>query len=232
VVHSVSEQGNASKLTSQFKIRTAFIPLYDFFPKRTYDSGALRSTLSLQKKVVLFFGLIRPYKGLEHLIEAFVEVKEQIRDISLLIVGESFVATSVSNTYEPLSRIQELGLGDTVAVVNRYVADEDIFQYFDIADMLVAPYTSASQSAPVQLAYAFDTPVIATRVGGLAEVVEEGVSGYLAEPGDCGDLARQIVRFYREGKVTATSVHTYKSRFSWGRYVDLIMDQRIASGTI
>jgi glycosyltransferase involved in cell wall biosynthesis len=127
---------------------------------------------------------------------------------------------------EPIrARIAELGLGERVRVHDRYVADEEVGDLVAAADCVVLPYRSATQSGVVLVAYAGGCPVISTAVGGLPEVVEDGVTGYLVPPENPAALADAILRFYDEGGRARfePAVARAAEKFSWGKVVDGIV---------
>ncbi len=141
---------------------------------------------------LLFFGFVRPYKGLEYLIQALALVLKQMQ-VRLLVVGEFW---SSSEFYERYAR--QFGVEHAITFVNRYVPNEELKFYFDQANVVVLPYISATQSGVVQLAFGFGKPVITTRVGGLHEVVHDGVNGLVVPPQDEEALANAIVRYFKE----------------------------------
>ncbi len=162
---------------------------------RGVDKGAAREQLGLppDRNLVLFFGLVRAYKGLNHLIAAMPQVLREV-DCILLIAGEFYDDKS---KYTAL--IEQLDLGLRVRIEDRYIPNEDVHLYFEAADVVVLPYVEASQSGIVPIAYAFNTPVISTRVGGLPEAVLDGETGFLVDAGDSAQLAQAIVRYYKGG---------------------------------
>jgi len=106
-----------------------------------------------------------------------------------------------------------------VRMVDQYVPNEEVEKYFMAADVVVLPYLSATQSGIVQIAFGFDKPVIVTRVGGLPDVVEDGVSGYVVTPGDPGALSEAMLEFFREDTAQRLQdgVSKAKHRFSWAQ---------------
>jgi glycosyltransferase involved in cell wall biosynthesis len=169
--------------------------------------------------VLLFFGFVRRYKGLDVLIEAMPRVLAE-RNVTLVVAGEF---------YEPVAPIREritaLGLRERVRLLDRYVADEEVGELVAAADAVVLPYRSATQSGVVLVAYAGGCPVISTAVGGLPEVVEEGVTGHLVPPEDPRALAEAILAFYARGGRDAyePAVREAARRFSWGAVADGIV---------
>lgn len=171
-----------------------------------------RARLGLDGHVLLFFGLIRHYKGLPSLIEALPRVLRRL-DCTLLVVGEFY-----EGKQRCLELIESLGLASKIRLADRFVPDDEVSQYFCAADLVVLPYESATQSGVVPIAYAFGRPVVATRVGGLPEAVIEGETGYLVDPGDPEGLANAILRFFAEDKalVFTETIRRLHSSRSWG----------------
>ncbi len=196
-------------------------PVYENFGARI-DKDRARATLGIAaKKVLLYFGYVRPYKGVLVLLEAVKRLKDAgaAEDLVVLIVGEYYDDES---KYRGCA--SELALGDSVRFVSEYVPNDQVGRYFSAADAVVLPYLSATQSGIAQIAYNFDTPVIATEVGGLAEVARDGVTGYVVPPNDPGALASAIRRFYDEGRGPAFSANVAeeKKKYSWDRLVSSI----------
>jgi len=187
-------------------------PLYDVFgaPK---DKDEARKALGVSGgKVLLFFGFVRAYKGLNILLDAMPEIIAGLGDVTLLVAGEFY---GDKDTYT--AQIGRLGLNDRVKVLDRYIPNEAVGDYFSASDVLVLPYLSATQSGITQIAYVFDVPVVATNVGGLPEVVKEGVTGYLVPPGDPKALSDAVVRFFDEGGQESfkEGIREERKRFSW-----------------
>jgi glycosyltransferase involved in cell wall biosynthesis len=202
---------------------TAFHPVYDQFVPPSGETESIRRLLGLREKVLLFFGFIRPYKGLHLLLEAFQTIAPDYPDVSLLIVGESFHARQgEANDKERFLKSLPQGdpLHSRIVWINQYVPDEQVGRYFAVADVFVAPYLSVTQSGPLNIAYAFDKPVIASDLPAFRDCVRNGESGYLFEAGNASDLADKIRRFLK-APLTAEKVRHCRRQFSWERYVDL-----------
>ncbi len=167
---------------------------------------------------ILFFGYVRKYKGLEYLLRAMPLVLKEL-DVRLAVVGEFYEDIEI---YSRL--VAELGLRESVALIDRYVPNEEVGRYFSQADLVVLPYVTATQSGIIQIAYSFGIPVVTTNVGGLPEVVEEGTTGYLVPPKDASALAQAILRYYRERdeKDFRSAIATYAQRFTWEAMVEEI----------
>ncbi len=165
---------------------------------------------------LLFFGRVMPYKGLEVLLQAFQKVHTDFR-CRLLIAGEG----NMTSYKESLASLQD------VEVVNRWIAEEEIAGFFARSDIVVLPYTSASQSGVIPIAATFGLPVIATRTGGLTEQVEEGVSGWLVPPGEAGALAKAIREALSEPRAARQRGQALKDRyekqFGWEQATRLVV---------
>ena len=157
------------------------------------DKAAARRKLGLppEKKVILFFGLIKRYKGLEYLVEAFRDVRRSDRDAFLLIVGEVFAGDPDGHRYYT-RLIDELREEEDVLCVARYVPLEAVGDYLAAADVVALPYTRTYQSGVLLAAYAAGRPVVVTDTGALSETVEEGKSGVVVAPGDAKSLAKGL----------------------------------------
>ncbi|NUW41056.1 glycosyltransferase family 4 protein [Nonomuraea rhodomycinica] len=156
-------------------------------PPHLPSTHAERSTTVHRR--LLFFGIVRPYKGLDLLLRALPE------GVSLTVAGEFW-----GGLEETKALVAELGLADRVELRPGYVAAGDVPGLFARADALVLPYRSATASQNVWLGHEHGVPVIATRVGALADHVTDGVDGLLVEPGDAGALRAAIERFYASGE--------------------------------
>jgi glycosyltransferase involved in cell wall biosynthesis len=220
ITHSHRDRLTLEALLPGARVRAAPLPMFGVFREGTaIPTAAARSRLALDGgDVLLFFGNIRRYKGLPVLLRALPRVLAR-RRCKLLVVGEFYHQED-----ETKALIRELGLGDHLVLVDRYVPNEEVALYFSAADLVVLPYRSASQSAIVQIAYAFQRPVVATAVGGLPEVVDHEVTGLLAPPDDPEALADAICRFFDEsmGAHMAQNILERQHRFGWERMVEAI----------
>jgi glycosyltransferase involved in cell wall biosynthesis len=217
IVHSDEDLRNLQSIRPKARIRKLFHAIYEGFGP-AIDKEAARQQLGLASPTILYFGLIRRYKGLAHLLRAMPLILKEVR-CTLLIVGEFYEGRE-----ECLGLIRSLDLSASVRLVDRYVANEEVALYFSAADLVVLPYTSATQSGVVTIAYSFDRPVVTTRVGGLPEVVIDGKTGFLVDPADPGALADAVVRYYREGreKEFIEGIRKERERLSWDRYIEAI----------
>jgi len=213
VVHSLEDRDNLLAIRSDALVEVNPLPTFDMFKRGGYTRSSARESLGVGGAVVLFFGLVRSYKGLDVLLEAFARSIRRI-PATLLVVGEFY-----ERKERYAARIEELGIGKSVIIIDRYVPDEEVEKYFMACDVVALPYLSATQSAIVQVAYSFDLPVIVTSVGGLPEVVENGSTGYVVPPNDAEALAGAIVEFFERGSPEgmARNIAAARDRFSWDK---------------
>ena len=196
-------------------------PVYDQFGMTGCTKEQAKSILGVHGNIVLFFGLVRPYKGLDLLLKALPAVLKKA-DVHLIVAGEF---------YEPKARyldlIRALDLEAHVTVIDRYIPNEEVERYFAACDLVVCPYTSGSQSGVAQIAYAFEKPVVCTDVGSLPDAVIEGKTGYVAASGDPDDLARCILRYYGADQDFAVHIRDYKTRFDWRSLASALLDDPV-----
>jgi glycosyltransferase involved in cell wall biosynthesis len=221
VTHSASDKGVAESITGKSDTLELYLPLYDQYLNIDLDSRGARQELgySTYSQIVLFFGLIRPYKGLLDLIEA---MKLLPRKISLLIVGECY-----SDSSEILKAITTEELSGRVRWIDEFVPDNQVAKYFLASDVVALPYRHATQSAVAQIALAFGRVLVLTDTGGLAELVDEDSTGFLAEP--CSPLS--ISEAILSGIELSTDpnlrdrIDEKATEFSWTAYAKRLMDR-------
>lgn len=216
IVHSQSDGEDLLTIKKDAVFRLNPHPTYNVFKIRglTQDQAREKLGRSQQEKLLLFFGFVREYKGLKHLLKAMPLVRGELGDVVLMVVG------SFGNDRETyLQLIRELYIEDCVKVLDEYTPDNEVEKYFAACDMVVLPYESATQSGIVQISYGFEKPVIVTDVGGLPDVVADGRTGYVVEPGNPEALARAIADFYQNKRAEAFQKNVRKEawRFSWER---------------
>ena len=189
-------------------------PLFENFGERVERSEAcVRLGLDPANRYVLFFGLIRDYKGLDLLLDAWAQLRRAGRTEGrrLIVAGEFYTAR------EPyLNRIADNGLQDEVLLHDRFIPDDDVKYYLSAADFVVQPYKTATQSGVTQIAYQFCVPMVVTKVGGLAEIVPDGRVGYVCEPTPEG-VAGAIERMYEGDTLQRFRENCVEERrrFSW-----------------
>ncbi|MCR5774259.1 MAG: glycosyltransferase [Lachnospiraceae bacterium] len=215
ILHSSREAEELRSIIPNAKYRVNMHPTYSEFKRVEAESGAVPVD---QSSVILFFGFVRPYKGLKVLIQAMASLPEIIH---LNIVGDF---DGAKDTY--MHMIEDLHLADRISVRDGYVPDREVGEFFERCDAVVLPYLDATQSGIAQIAFGFEKPVIATEVGGLPEVVTEGETGVLCKPGDPEALTEAIQRFYELKKTVdfAENIRNDAYRFTWEHMVDTIAE--------
>ncbi len=228
VVHAKTDAEEAARRVGvKARITTTFLPVHELggeVPSRETARSRLGITAG---NVALFFGLVRPFKALDVTLRAWAKLKTE--DALLLVAGEAW--WNGEQEYRRLA--EELSLdtrhatpdtrhpgGRAVAFDFRFIPDSEVTTYFAAADVVLTPYRIEAQSGVALTAFYFARPVIATTVGGLPEIIEEGKNGYLVAPDDSDALAHAIDTFFarndREGMERAAA--SAASRYSWEEY--------------
>jgi glycosyltransferase involved in cell wall biosynthesis len=195
-------------------------PTYDVFAADEALPGpAAKQKLGLQgKRVLLFFGFIRGYKGLNVLLEAMDGLSGD-DGYQLVIVGEFYDDRALYH-----ERLEALKRRGQLTLVDRYVPNEEVPLYFSAADLVMVPYLSATQSGVIQIAYAFKKPVVATTVGGIPEVVTDGGTGYLVPPGDARAMTEAVRRYFKSASRERfeENITRENEKYSWDRMVETV----------
>ncbi len=193
-------------------------PLYDNFGAILSKDQARRHLgLPQADKIVLFFGFIRKYKGLDLLLNAIADLKSEISNLKLLVAGEFY---EDEQPYKDL--IKELGIEDMLILKTNFIADSEVRYYLCSGDVLVQPYKNATQSGVTPLAYYFEKPMIVTNVGGLPALVPDGKCGFVVEP-QSSAIAGAIRRFYELGENHfIPHLRSEKEKYSWSNVVTAI----------
>ncbi len=216
ITHSKTDAADLRSIRKDAAICEAVHPTYDAFQFHNLTQKQARQKLGLgeQGQVLLFFGFVREYKGLKHLIAALPEITQRLPGAHLLIVGDFG-----KDKQEYLDLIAQNKVEQFLSIYDGYIPDQEVEQYFAASDLVVLPYESATQSGIVQIAYGFERPVVATNVGGLPDVVLHEKTGYLVPPKDSKALADAVVRFFEEQKAEdfAQNIRKEAARYSWDR---------------
>ena len=213
VVHSAAQGALAQRLTSRPVAVASIAPhMPDAFVQRRPDPGEHRR--------LLFFGLVRPYKGLDVLLRALADGPPDVR---LRAAGEFWNGTQAA---EALSR--SLGILHRVEFRDGYIAATDVPKLFSDVDALVLPYRSATGSQGVWTGFEFGVPVIATTAGNLAESIRPGVDGILAEPENVESLASAIRNFYQPGvpERMRAEIEPVDPDPYWQRYLEALLPRQ------
>lgn len=192
-------------------------PMFENFGQRVERKEACeRLGLDASQRYAMFFGLIRDYKGLDVLIEAWSDFRRAGH--KLIIAGEFYASRD-----KYINLIKQHGLEGDIILHDFFVPDHNVRYYFSAADCVVLPYRSATQSGVTQICYNFCTPVIVTRVGGLAEIVPDGRVGYVCDPSKEGVL-KALEDIYTDDRLQqfAEAMVEERKRFSWSAMCDKI----------
>ncbi len=196
-------------------------PLYDHFGAIMPREEAIKAiNLDPKTRYILFFGLIRSYKGLDLLLKAFADERLRKLPLKLLVAGEFY-----DDEQYYLDLITQNQLSEHVFICADYIPDSEVKEWFSSADLIVQPYRSATQSGISQIAYHFEKPMLVTNVGGLSEIVPHGKAGYVVEP-NIKEIADSILDFYNNNRQAAFEKGTKeeKKKYQWN-----VMSQNISS---
>ena len=192
-------------------------PMFEHFGARlNRNEACAKLGLDAEYNYLLFFGLIRDYKGLDMLLEAFEKVED--KSLRLLVAGEFY------NDKEQY-RVALERVGDRVVLHDRFIPDAEVANYFSVADALVLPYRTATQSGVTQIAYNFSVPMVVTRVGGLPEIVPDGKVGLVCEP-NAESIREAIQQLYEGDRLAHFAEHfpEERKRFSWATMCDKLVE--------
>lgn len=196
-------------------------PLYDNYGDPIGREEALdKLGLPADHKYLLFFGLVRKYKGLDLLIQALASEKLSHLPLKLIVAGEFYDDFEV---YRKL--VDDLGVYDKVVMDNKFIPNAEVVNYFCAGDLVVQPYRDATQSGVTQVAYHFDKPMVVSNVGALPEMVPDAKAGYVVEP-EPEAIAEAIRKYFDENKeqVFTENVKNEKKKYSWDIFLKAIDD--------
>lgn len=196
-------------------------PTYDHYGTLMQHDEACQSLqLEPANDYMLFFGLVRAYKGLDLLLDAMRIVKDQLPSVHLLIAGEFY-----EDEKKYREQIERNGLTERVIVRNEFIPDADLRKYFGAANLIVQPYKSATQSGVTQVAFHFEKPILVTNVGGLGEIVHHEKMGYATEP-NAENIAQAIVDYYTNKRQPAFTdyLREEKKKYDWNKMTQTIQD--------
>jgi glycosyltransferase involved in cell wall biosynthesis len=185
-------------------------PLFDNFGESIKKEDA-QKTLNLNPNDInlLFFGLIRGYKGLDILIEAMSDERLKEFPVKLLVAGEFY-----DDSKRYYDRVKELSLEERIRFDARFIPDSEVKNYFCATDLVVQPYKSATQSGVTQIGYHFEKPMLVTNVGGLAEIIPNKKVGYVVEP-KAQSIANAIIDFCINRPDFSEGIKQEKKKYSW-----------------
>lgn len=217
---SLEVKNDLNLFIKQPKYKVLPHPVYSRFGKSVNKQQALERLNLPEGNYILFFGIIREYKGLDTLIESMAILKSR-SNIKCMVVGEFYDDESLY-----FNLIKKHELENNIILINEFIPTNEVKYYFSAADVVILPYKHATQSGIVQIAVNFGKPVIASNVGGLAEVIENGKMGYIVEKENPYELAVVIEKFYSERKEREFSqnISELSKKYSWKYFVDGMFD--------
>lgn len=202
-------------------------PIYDHYGDKMTKMAACKAlNLPEEKNYMLFFGLVRAYKGLDLLLDAFSLVKDQLPDLQLIIAGEFY-----ENEDKYRAQIAQNGLTERIVLRNEFIPDADLRKYFGVADLIVQPYKSATQSGVTQVAFHFEKPMLVTNVGGLGEIVHDHKMGYACNP-DAQSIATDLLDYFNNSRQSAFTQYLIneKSKYAWSnltqKFIEMILSKK------
>jgi glycosyltransferase involved in cell wall biosynthesis len=207
------------KFVSGKPMRQVLHPLYDNFGAPVNKAEAReRLGLNLNDRIILFFGFIRKYKGLDILLEAMTIIRQKNAGIKLLVAGEFYEDEKL---YREL--IEKNDLSDVLILRTEFIADRDVKYYLCAADVVVQPYRNATQSGVTPLAYHFEKPMIVTNVGSLPALVPDEKVGLVAEP-EPASIAAAVTRYFELGEnYFIPHLRSEKEKYSWHQLTEAIL---------
>jgi D-inositol-3-phosphate glycosyltransferase len=196
-------------------------PVYNIFGESVSRKEA-REKLHLNPNdhYLLFFGFIRKYKGLYLLLNALANEKVKALNVQLLVAGEFY-----DDKTAYLHQVKSLGIEKNVLFHDHYISKEAVKYYFCASDLVTQPYRDATQSGVTQIAYHFGIPMLVTNVGGLGEIVPNGVAGYVTNV-NADEIADAIVDFFANNRSTAMTagVKENAKNFTWDKFVQIFSE--------
>ena len=198
-------------------------PIYDHYGERMTKTEACKALgLDSKKEYMLFFGLVRAYKGLDLLLDAFGLLKEQLPDLQLVIAGEFY-----EDEEKYRAQIEAKGLTERVILRNEFIPDADLRKYFGAADLVVQPYKTATQSGVTQVAFHFEKPMLVTNVGGLGEIVHDHKMGYACAPA-AEAIADDLLDFFNKNRQAAFTEYLKqeKTKYAWSNMTRAFLNNK------
>ena len=196
-------------------------PLYDHYGQCLSKTEA-RELLELDPhcRYVLFFGFIRSYKGLDLLLEAFADPRLKDLNVKLIVAGEFY-----GDPKPYREQIERLGIADRIVLATDFIPDSCVNRYFGACDIVAQPYKSATQSGVTQIAFHFEKPMLVTDVGGLAEIVPHGKTGYVVKP-DVQEIRDALTDYFGNGREEAYTqgVREEKKKYAWSNMTQAIAE--------
>ena len=188
-------------------------PVYDNYGDSVDKSEALKKlNLSEDYNYIMFFGLIRAYKGLDLLLDAYAKFRESNKKVKLLVAGEFY-----EKQEKYLSQIEKLGIKDEVILHDHFIPNDMVKYYFSACDLIAQTYHRATQSGIMQIAFHFEKAMVVTNVGGLGEMIEDKKHGYVTEV-DSNEITKALLDFFsnkNNSEEFSKELSSLKEKYSW-----------------
>jgi glycosyltransferase involved in cell wall biosynthesis len=221
VVMSKSVGDDLNGFRKDLPVKFSPHPLFDNYGA-CVDRDEAMGKLNLERdcSYLLFFGFIRDYKGLDLLIKAFADNRLRGRKLRLIVAGEFY-----EDDVPYLNLIKKYSLEDDIILFDHFISDNEVSLFFSVADLVVQPYRSATQSGVTQIAFHFEKPMLVTDVGGLREIVPDGKCGYVVPP-VAQNITDAIVDFFDNNRSSdfIEGVRAEKDKFSWDKMTASIIE--------
>ncbi len=212
---------DAQKIDKQNKVSIISPhPIYDHYGKKIdRTEAAKRLNLPDTGKYILFFGIIRAYKGLDLLLEAYAQSGLKEQNVRLIVAGEFYEDSQVY-----MDIIQKHQMENEVILHTHFIPNDEVAYYFSLADIIAQPYKTATQSGVSQIAYFYEKPMLVTNVGGLSETIPDGKVGYVVEPNSQA-VCHALSDFFKNNRATyfAEHIHLEKKKYEWSAMANAVL---------
>lgn len=195
-----------------------FHPVVSISQKYSKEESRVEIGLT-KKRIIVFFGIIREYKGLDILIKSNKYLREELNDYQIVICGESYENESKYNKL-----IKENSENDEIRWINEYIPENLVPLYFSASDVVVLPYKSASQSGVIPLSYSYERPVIASDIKGIKGMIQTQKTGFLFEKGNPEALSKSIINLFNKEEDYSSNIVKFRKQFSWSFFIDEIIN--------
>ena len=195
-------------------------PMYENYGDLiSIDLARKKLNLNPHDKIILFFGLIRHYKGLDILLEALAAPEIKNQGVKLLIAGEFY---DDKNFY--LQLIKKLKLQDHVIVHDKFIPNDEVRDYFCASNLVAQTYRNATNSGVTMVGYFYEKPMLVTNVGGLSEIVPNEVCGYVVE-NNCALISEKVVDFFANDRENefVKNVKIEKKKYEWTEFINSLL---------
>ena len=219
IVMSETVEKDLLDINSQSIYKKTPHPIYDLFGKSISKEKARKYLKIGDEKLILNFGLVRKYKGLDILIQSAKILKKQLNQFKIMVVGECY-----DNQSEYIQMAKENNVEDVIDFTFEFIPNENVKYFFCASDLVVLPYRTATQSGIIPIAYHFNMPVVASNVGGLPENIQNNETGIICEPSP-ESIANGIINYFDSDLfIYKENIEQYKKQYTWKTFAKKIME--------